>query len=84
MFRRISCVTKRYLEDFGYRELTNIWEDVAGAANPIYVVQTNTEVVKRCMLMTTEPGDLVIDPPDLRKWNNGVCCRAVGPSLDND
>jgi adenine-specific DNA-methyltransferase len=53
---------KRFLSDFGYREMTNIWEDIAGAANPVYVVQTNTEIVKRCLLMTTEPGDLVLDP----------------------
>src|SRR5581483_11490912 len=37
---------KRYLDDFGYRQLTNLWEDVAGAANPLYVVQTSTEVIK--------------------------------------
>jgi adenine-specific DNA-methyltransferase len=53
---------KRFLSDFGYREMTNIWEDIAGAANPVYVVQTNAEIVKRCLLMTTEPGDLVLDP----------------------
>src|SRR5581483_10373497 len=53
---------KRYLDDFGYRQLTNLWEDVAGAANPLYVVQTSTEVIKRCILMTTDPGDLVVDP----------------------
>ncbi|MCY4397961.1 MAG: site-specific DNA-methyltransferase [Gemmatimonadetes bacterium] len=53
---------KRYLDDFGYRALSNWWGDVGGAANRIYVVQTNTEVVKRCILMTTQPGDLVLDP----------------------
>src|SRR6202030_2871177 len=34
----------------------------AGAADPVYVVQTNTRVVQRCILMTTDPGDLVLDP----------------------
>src|SRR5439155_2201482 len=29
---------------------------------PIYVVQTNAELIKRCILMTTDPGDLVLDP----------------------
>jgi adenine-specific DNA-methyltransferase len=53
---------KRYLDDFGYRALTNLWDDVAGASDPLFVVQTNPEVVKRCMLMTTRPGDLVVDP----------------------
>lgn len=52
---------KRYLDDFGYQILTNWWDALGGAANPIYVVQTNPEVIKRCVLMTTEPGDLVLD-----------------------
>ena len=53
---------KRYANDFGYKALSNWWEGVGGAAQPVYVVQTNTEIVKRCMLMTTQPGDLVLDP----------------------
>ena len=53
---------KRYLDDFGYQALSNWWGDIGGAANRIYVVQTNTEIVKRCILMTTQPGDLVLDP----------------------
>lgn len=53
---------KRYLDDFGFREVTNLWEDVAGASNPEYVVQTSAEVIKRCILMSTLPGDLVLDP----------------------
>ncbi len=53
---------KRYLDDFGFRSLTNVWDDVAGASEPLYVVQTTPEVVRRCVLMTTSPGDLVLDP----------------------
>jgi adenine-specific DNA-methyltransferase len=53
---------KRFLDDFGYTELTNWWDRLGGAPNAIYVVQTNEEIVKRCILMTTEPGDLVLDP----------------------
>jgi len=53
---------KRYLDDFGYTQLTNWWDRLGGAANAIYVVQTNEEIVKRCILMTTDPGDLVLDP----------------------
>ena len=53
---------KRYADDFGYKARSNWWEGLGGAANPVYVVQTNAEVVKRCMLMTTQPGDLVLDP----------------------
>jgi adenine-specific DNA-methyltransferase len=53
---------KRYLEDFPYRTLSNWWDGLGGAPNPIYVVQTNAEIVQRCVLMTTNPGDLVLDP----------------------
>lgn len=52
----------RYLDDFPAYPLTSVWQDVAGAADKIYVVQTNPLVVLRCMLMTTDPGDLVLDP----------------------
>ncbi len=51
-----------YADDFGYKALSNWWDGLGGAADPIYVVQTNTEIVKRCILMTTQPGDLVFDP----------------------
>ena len=54
-----------YLDDFPCSPLTNIWTDTvtSGFADPkLYVVQTNTEVIKRCLLMTTDPGDLVLDP----------------------
>jgi adenine-specific DNA-methyltransferase len=42
--------------------LTAPWYDTVGADDKTYMVQTNTEVVKRCVLMTTDPGDLVLDP----------------------
>jgi adenine-specific DNA-methyltransferase len=53
---------KRYVDDFGYKEITNWWDNLGGAPDPIYVVQTNPEIVRRCMLMTTRPGDLLLDP----------------------
>jgi adenine-specific DNA-methyltransferase len=53
---------KSYLSDFGFSPLSNWWDSLGGASNPIYVVQTNTEIVQRCILMTTDPGDLVFDP----------------------
>ncbi len=55
----------RYLDDFGVFPLSNQWTDTvtSGFADPkMYVVQTNTKVIERCLLMTTDPGDLVIDP----------------------
>jgi adenine-specific DNA-methyltransferase len=53
---------KRYTTDFAFKEITNWWDGLGGASNPIYVVQTNPEIVKRCMLLATQPGDLVLDP----------------------
>jgi len=52
----------RYLGDFPAYELANIWEDLAVGTDKIYVVQTATTVIQRCILMTTDPGDLVLDP----------------------
>jgi adenine-specific DNA-methyltransferase len=55
----------RYLDDFPYKPINNIWDDTrqSGFGEPkIYVVQTSVNVLIRCMLMTTDPGDLVLDP----------------------
>ena len=50
------------LDDFPAFPITNVWTDTATGGfsdDPkIYVVQTNTKVIERCMLMTTDPGDL--------------------------
>ena len=51
-----------YFEDFPYSHLSNIWDDLMGASNLIYVVQTNEIAIQRCLLMSTEPGDLILDP----------------------
>lgn len=56
---------KRYLEDFPVRPLTDKWLDTASGGftdEKLYVVQTNQKIIQRCMLMTTDPGDLVLDP----------------------
>ena len=42
--------------------ISNLWDDVKGEENAVYVVQTAWKVVQRCLLMTTDPGDLVFDP----------------------
>lgn len=55
----------RFLNDFRIYPFTNLWTDTttSGFAEPkIYVVQTNPSVIERCILMTTDPGDLVLDP----------------------
>lgn len=52
----------RRFSDFSVQVLSNIWTDLAGATDKVYVVQTATKIVERCLLMTTDPGDLVLDP----------------------
>jgi adenine-specific DNA-methyltransferase len=52
----------RYLEDFPVVPLTTFWNDTMGEREMLYAVQTNTKVIERCILMTTDPGDLVFDP----------------------
>ena len=57
----------RYFDDFNIRPLHNLWIDVGGTVQSrsdpkIYVVQTGTAVIQRCILMATDPGDLVLDP----------------------
>lgn len=53
-----------FMSDFAATPLNNMWTDTMGTAerDKAYVVQTTTKVVERCMLMTTKPGDLVLDP----------------------
>jgi adenine-specific DNA-methyltransferase len=56
---------RRFATDFPLGELGNIWSDTSTGqytADKIYVVQTPTKVAERCILLTTEPGDLVLDP----------------------
>jgi len=55
---------RRFVDDFPYYRLTNLWSDtVTGgfAEQRYYVVQTTSKVIARCMLMATDPGDLVVD-----------------------
>jgi adenine-specific DNA-methyltransferase len=51
-----------YWDDWNQVARPNIWADIHGEKYPTYVVQTATAVVERCLLMTTDPGDLVLDP----------------------
>lgn len=55
----------RYENDFPVTEFSNVWNDTVRstyAAKKLYVVQTSEKVIERCILMTTDPGDLVLDP----------------------
>ena len=62
LFTKSNIRYKFFLDDFSVSALNCLWHDVIGAQNPVYVVQTNSQVVERCLLMTTDPGDLVLDP----------------------
>jgi adenine-specific DNA-methyltransferase len=53
---------KRYVKDFSYVPITDRWESVQIGKGLVYVVQTAPLVIERCVLMTTDPGDLVFDP----------------------
>ena len=55
----------RYADDFPVVQINNFWQDTQEstfAVNKVYVVQTATKVIQRCILMATDPGDLVLDP----------------------
>jgi adenine-specific DNA-methyltransferase len=58
---------RRFHNDFGYTPIANLWTDISGAVQSrsdpkVYVVQSSTTIVERCILMATDPGDLVLDP----------------------
>jgi len=57
---------KRYFDDWPYSPMPNAWMDTQsgglGVESRVYVVQTNVRVIERCILMTTDPGDLILDP----------------------
>ena len=60
-----SIYYTRYFDDFGAIPISNMWADTGtGGFNDekVFVVQTSTKVIQRCILMTTDPGDLVLDP----------------------
>lgn len=54
---------KKYHSDSPFKRMTNVWDDTSGKSNERwYIVQTENSVVERCLLMATDPGDLVLDP----------------------
>lgn len=55
-------ILKRYIDDFPYTAYSNLWADTRGEPGMIYAVQTAAKVVERCIMMTTDPGDVVFDP----------------------
>lgn len=57
-----SLSYKRKANDVGLKPLNNLWIDTGGAGDRTYVVQTGIKPLMRCILMATDPGDLVLDP----------------------
>ena len=60
-----SIQYRRFASDFPYKERGNLWTDTLTGSftdEKLYVVQTNPKVIERCLLMTSDPGDLVLDP----------------------
>ena len=53
---------KHYEEEIPGKRLNNIWADLARPVDKRYVVQTATKLIQHCILMTSDPGDLVLDP----------------------
>ena len=59
---RGSLAWKRYEDEVPGRRTHNVWADQMSALDKRYVVQTDAKPIQRCILMTTDPGDLVFDP----------------------
>ena len=60
-----SLMYRRFLDDFSVYPIANVWDDVLATGfseQKVYVVQSSQKLVERCVVMTTDPGDLVLDP----------------------
>jgi very-short-patch-repair endonuclease/DNA modification methylase len=74
---------KRYFNDFPVFPLANLWTGLGErgfVGEKLYVVQTAAKVIQRCVLMTTDPGDLVLDPTCVRKGTRVWCSPSLTPS----
>lgn len=59
---RSTLAYVRFLDDFPAFPYTEVWTDIGGARDKSYVVETAPTIIERCILMSTDPGDLVLDP----------------------
>ena len=85
MSRANSIQYRRFASDFPYKERGNLWTDTLTGSftgEKMYVVQTNPKVVERCLLMTSDPGDLVLDPT-CGSGTTAWCARKVGTPVDH-
>ncbi|WP_282044996.1 site-specific DNA-methyltransferase [Roseibium album] len=63
--RKASIAYYLFAENYPVKPITNNWSDTKwgfDASSKLYVVQTNSKIIEKCLLMTTDPGDLVLDP----------------------
>ena len=74
---------KHYADDFPLAPFTNVWDDTVisgfGSAK-LYAVRTSPKVVERCILMTTDPGNLVFDPT-CESGTTAACSEQTGRRL---
>ena len=68
---------KKFAHESPPPERDTLWDGIGGQSKPIYVVQTNVEVIRRCIYMTTKPGDLVLDPT-CGSGSTGVAAEEAG------
>ena len=73
---------KHYEDEIPGKRLNNIWADLARPGDKLYVVQTATKLLQRCILMATDPGDLVFDPT-CGSGTTMFVVGAMGPPLDH-
>ena len=73
---------KRFVNDFSVLPLSDRWESVQIGKELTYVVQTAPGIIERCMLMTTDPGDLVLDPT-CGSGTTANVAEKMGEKMDN-
>ena len=77
----------RYVDDFPAFPMANNWTDTVGqnqyGGEKVYVVQTAIKIVERCILMATDPGDLVLDPT-CGSGTTATVAEQMGSTLDHD
>ena len=80
----VSTYYRQYFSDSPVRQMENTWTDTAAGFSDtkVYVVQTHTKIVQRCMLMTTDPRRSR-PRPHVRLWHYRLRRRAVGPPVDH-
>ena len=79
---RTPFATSATLDDYPAIPIANIWTDTGTGSftdAKVYVVQTASKVIQRCLLMTTDPGDLVLDPT----CGSGTTATVAAPPVDN-